>query len=155
MNELLLNPRLAAEIRAHAERTYPHECCGLLAGKLSAGTAEVHEVRPLTNLHESGGAKKFIEVRSGESAANRYLVDPGEQLRAEREMAARGLDVLGFYHSHPDNLAVPSECDLAHAWPEYIYLIVSVRQGHAAESRVWRLRDDAAAFIELKIDVPF
>ncbi len=155
MNELLLNPRHAAEIRAHAERAYPHECCGLLAGKLSAGTAEVHEVRSLTNLHESGEAKKFIEVRSGESAVNRYFVDPGEQLRVEREMAARGLSVLGFYHSHPDNPAVPSECDLARAWLEYIYLIVSVRQGQAAESRVWRLRGDAVAFVELKTNVLF
>lgn len=150
MNELLLNPRHAAEIRAHAERAYPHECCGLFAGKWSASAAEVHEVRSLTNLHESGGAKKFIEVRSGESAANRYFVDPGEQLRAEREMATRGLSVLGFYHSHPDNPAVPSKYDLAHAWPEYLYLIVSVRQGQAAESRVWRLHGDAAAFVELK-----
>lgn len=116
-------------IRRHAADTYPHECCGALIGR--AGT--VIEAFALPNTTEEGPRRRF-------------LVRPADYREAERRAAALDGELLGFYHSHPDHPAQPSQYDLDHAWPLFSYVIVSVREGVAGDMTSWRLRDDRSVF---------
>ena len=126
-----LGPGVADAIRSHGRETYPHECCGALLGR--DGTTV--EALRLPNTTEEGPRRRF-------------MVRPADYLAAERHAASRGLDLLGFYHSHPDHPARPSQYDLDHAWPVFHYVIVSVRDGESMEMTSWRLRDDRSAFDE-------
>ena len=129
-----------AEMRGHGERDYPYECCGLLVGRFAGGgRKEVVETYPISNAREE------------EAKRNRFLIRPEELLRGERHARARGLDVVGFYHSHPDDEAVPSRYDLEHAWPTYSYIVVSVRQGRAVALRSWEMEADRSRFNEEEI----
>lgn len=129
-----------AEMRAHGERDYPYECCGLLVGRFAeGGRKEVFETYPISNAREE------------EAKRNRFLIRPEELLRGERHARARGLDVVGFYHSHPDDEARPSGYDLEHAWPTYSYIVVSVRQGRAVALRSWEMEPDRSKFNEEEI----
>jgi proteasome lid subunit RPN8/RPN11 len=130
--------RMTAEQRAaierHGEDTYPHECCGFLIGRIEEGEKRIVEVQRAGNERE-------------DSPQNRYLISPLEIHRADRAARARGLDILGFYHSHPDVAARPSDYDRDHAtWPGYTFVIVSVRQGKAAEMNAWVLTEDGSHF---------
>jgi proteasome lid subunit RPN8/RPN11 len=118
-------------IRDHGREAYPHECCGAMLGRRGM----VVEACPLPNTTEEGPRRRF-------------LVRPQDYRAAERRAAEQGLDLLGFYHSHPDHPARPSQYDLDHAWPVFSYVIVSVRKGEACELTSWRLREDRAAFDE-------
>lgn len=125
------------EIAAQAEREYPHECCGLLLGRVGDGGRKVvAEVFPVSNAREE------------EARHNRSLITPEEYLRGERHARARRLDVVGNYHSHPDHPAVPSRFDLEHAWPTWSYVIVSVEGGAARDLRSWELEADRTRFAE-------
>ncbi|MDE3155090.1 MAG: M67 family metallopeptidase [Acidobacteriota bacterium] len=126
---LTLPAGAAAAIRAHGSETYPHECCGALIGRDGA----VVEAWPLPNTTEEGPRRRF-------------LVRPGDYRAAEQRAAALGAELLGFYHSHPDHPARPSQYDLDHAWPFFAYVIVSVQQGQPADMTVWWLREDRSAF---------
>jgi len=88
-----------------------------------------------------------------DSGHNRYLIDPRAYDRIERAADQRRLQVLGIYHSHPDGPARPSEFDCSHAWPELLYLIVSVVKGHAASTHSWRLRADGSQFDEEPVEI--
>lgn len=111
-------------IMEHASSTYPEECCGFLLGS-------------------DGAVQGFIRAKNSApgSRRNRYLIDPSEIMGAERKASEQGLAVLGYYHSHPDHPAVPSEYDRQHAWPGYSYLIVRVFLGRSVEVRSWRLEE--------------
>ena len=125
------------QIANHGEREYPHECCGLLVGRFDKqDTKLVSEVQPITN------------ALAEEAKRRRFLIRPEELLRGERYAARQGLDVVGFYHSHPDHPAAPSQYDLDHAWPVYSYIIVSVRDGQAEDLRSWQLQSDRSRFNE-------
>jgi proteasome lid subunit RPN8/RPN11 len=76
----------------------------------------------------------------------RFLIGPDEYRRAERHASDTGLEIVGFYHSHPDHPARPSQYDLDHAWPFFSYVIVSVREGVSGDMTSWRLREDRSAF---------
>ncbi len=128
------------EIVGHAEREYPHECCGLLLGRLEGGGRKaVVEILPVSNAREAAARH------------NRSLITPEEYLRGERRARARRLDIVGNYHSHPDHPAVPSQFDLEHAWPTWSYVIVSVREGQAADVRSWELAADRSRFDEEEV----
>lgn len=118
-------------IRAHGRETYPHECCGALVGRDGLVTSAV----PLPNTTDEGPRRRF-------------LVRPGDYRHAERAASEAGADLLGFYHSHPDHPAEPSQYDLDHAWPSFSYIIVSVAAGQPGDLRSWTLRDDRTAFDE-------
>jgi cysteine synthase B len=120
------------DIRRHGERMYPDECCGALIGPRAG---------------EAGEAFALSNTTDGERR-RRFLVGPGEYREAEARAAATHRELVGFYHSHPDHPAVPSAFDLEHAWPNLSYVIVSVRNGRAAEARSWRLRADRSGFDE-------
>jgi len=122
-------------MNAHGERDYPYECCGLLIGRLvDERNKEVVEVFPISNAREE------------EAKRNRFLIRPEELMAGERAAMKKGLDIVGFYHSHPDDQAVPSRYDLDHAWPTYSYIVVSVREGRAVDLRSWQMAEDRSSF---------
>jgi proteasome lid subunit RPN8/RPN11 len=129
-----LTEELRKTIAAHGEETYPHECCGFLLGAVTDDEVKVvREAQPAPNARE-------------DSPQNRYLIPPEAYLKAEKAARPRGLQILGFYHSHPDVAARPSEYDRQHAWPWYTYLILSVRAGRADELNAWVIPEDAEQF---------
>lgn len=130
--ELAIHAELAEQIRAHGVATYPHECCGALLGR-DAGTREVLARFPLVN-------------RRDDSPRNRFSVSAEDVILADKKAREQGLEVIGWYHSHPDHPAQPSKYDRDHAWPWYSYVIVSVQQGVAQEMTSWRLSDDRGEF---------
>jgi proteasome lid subunit RPN8/RPN11 len=139
-----LGARLLEEIERHAEREYPRECCGLLVGRIVDGgrTREIHETYPVANIFSEEAERH-----------HRMAIEPLEYARAERLHAARGLGVVGNYHSHPDHPAVPSQYDLEHLapWPTMSYVVVSVREGKAVELRSWELEADRSRFNEEEV----
>ena len=120
-----------AAIRRHAVEAYPDECCGALLG--SPGAAR--EALALGN--NSDGERR-----------RRFVVTPQDYQQAEARAGALGIELIGFYHSHPDHPAAPSQFDLDHAWPNLSYAIVWVRAGRAEDVRSWRLRSDRSRFDE-------
>lgn len=137
-----LPPIAWREVRAHAAAAYPNECCGALLGRLEAEARDVSSVLPLDNQTD------------GPAARRRFLVTPDDYRRAEQTAARAGLDLLGFYHSHPDHHARPSEFDLDHALPWFSYLIVSVARGEPGEMSSWILADDRSRFAAEPLEEP-
>ncbi len=114
-------------LRQHAEQAYPDECCGVLVGKLVGGERHVHRIVPCHN------------IRIGD-AHKRYEIDPVELVRVQREARESEMEIVGFYHSHPDHPAQPSPTDLEHAhWIGCSYVITSVQQGRASDTRSFLL----------------
>jgi proteasome lid subunit RPN8/RPN11 len=131
---LVVSREVSALIRRHVERIYPEEAPGGLLGTVhDETTVEVVEAVPSNNARD-------------EERRRRYLIGPAEVLALEHRASEAGLQVVGYYHSHPDAPPVPSEFDREHAWPWYVYLIVSVVDGRTADARAWRLSDDRDAF---------
>lgn len=135
MNGLRLDEGQLQAMIDDASGAYPEECCGVLVGRSEAGSSRVEEVISAENERQ-------------ESRHNRYLISPKAILKAQREARERGLDIVGYYHSHPDHPARPSDFDREHAWPGTSYLIVSVEKGTAVDARSWRLADDRGHFDE-------
>lgn len=127
------------KIRVHAMEAYPEECCGILIGKEESAGKEVYDVLRIGNAKE-------------ENRTRRFLITPEEYRRAEAGAGAAGLGVMGFYHSHPDHPARPSQFDLDHAWPWCSYVIVAVEQRIPAAVKSWILKDDRSGFDEELID---
>ncbi len=117
------------EVIAHARKAAPAECCGLLLGR---GEAVVEAVR----------------ARNIADSPARFLMDPRDHIDARRDARGRGLDVLGFYHSHPRSPAIPSATDLAEAtYPNHLYAIVSLA-ADPADVRLFRL--DEGSFLPIR-----
>ncbi len=133
---IVISEELIEQIKAHGEQTYPHECGGMLIGRFEDGGKTVTELLPMEN------------AMAAEDRHNRVLILPKEVLRAERYARSQKLDVVGYYHSHPDDEARPSQFDLDHALPVWSYIIASVRQGKAVDARSWQMEDDRSKFNE-------
>jgi proteasome lid subunit RPN8/RPN11 len=133
MQTLTLSELVAREIRAHGVGTYPHECCGALLGAEEGAQREVRALHKLIN-------------RRTDSPRNRFSVTADDVRDAERAAEQAGLEVVGWYHSHPDHPALPSEFDREHAWPWYSYVIVSVDGGVPKDLTSWQLEDDRSKF---------
>ena len=133
-----LNARAAATIRRHAAAAYPYECCGALIGRQQDGFVDVVEVTELENVTDEGPRRRF-------------RVSAADYRQSEARARAMGAELVGFYHSHPDHPAQPSQYDLDHAWPNFSYVIVAVAGGDAGDLRSWRLRADRSAFDEESI----
>ena len=135
---ILINEKQIDEIKKHGEATYPHECGGMLIGHFDAasGEKEVVELLPMENAMDES------------EQHNRVLILPKDVLRAERFAREKKLDVVGYYHSHPDHPAVPSQFDLEHALPVWSYIIVSVRDGNATDVFSWEMENDRSKFNE-------
>jgi len=128
-----------AQMHAHGERDYPYECCGLMLGRFADGQKQVVETYAISNAREEAAKR------------NRFLIRPDELMRGEKYARDKGLDVVGFYHSHPDDRAVPSQYDLEHAWPTYSYIVMSIEKGRAVDLRSWEMESDRSRFNEEKI----
>jgi proteasome lid subunit RPN8/RPN11 len=128
-----LSPETLEEIRSHGAGTYPEECCGALVGSVQGGSKSVLHLRPFRNGNPEGRER-------------RYFVGPDDWRDAETWAQARGLDIVGIYHSHPDHPARPSEFDREHAWPWYSYLIVSVERGRPEDVTSWVLSEERDRF---------
>ena len=129
MTALALGAGVDAAIRQHGAEAYPHECCGALFGRDGVVRASF----ALPNTTEEGPRCRF-------------MVSPLDYREAERQASIAGGELLGFYHSHPDHPARPSQYDLDHAWPFFSYIIVAVRAGVPEDMTSWRLREDRSAF---------
>ncbi len=125
-----------AAIERHAERTFPEECCGAMLGRdREDGVREIVEILEIDNTKD-------------ENRERRFLIDPREVLNAEKAAHAKGLDVLGIYHSHPNHPSRPSDFDRDHAMPFWSYVIVSCMDGKADTLQSWQLREDRSQFDE-------
>ena len=135
--ELKLDPGIAEAIRRHGVETYPNECCGALIGE-DGDVKVVRHVAALPNNTEEG-------------ARRRFLITPSDYKFVEAEAKRLNQDLLGFYHSHPDHPARPSQYDLDHAFPFFWYVIVSIQQAQPEKMTVWRLADDRSQFREASL----
>lgn len=124
-------------ISRHGVEAYPHECCGALIEI----DGDIVDAWPLPNT-------------TSEGARRRFLVSPSDYRAAEARADAIGGRLAGFYHSHPDHPARPSQHDLEHAWPNFSYVIVSIAAGAPGAVTCWRLRDDRSAFEQKDLQWP-
>jgi len=138
---LLLSSELEKNIRIEGEAAYPNECCGIILGEISED--ETKNARRVAAIHNS---------REAGEQYHRFLITPEDMLCAEQTARAAKLEVIGFYHSHPDHPSAPSGYDKDHALPFYSYVIVSVDNGRAQVLTSWELTDDRTAFIQEKIN---
>lgn len=122
------------DIRAHGADAYPEEGCGFLLGTTTEGGNRVQRIRRVANRHP-------------ENRERRYQITPEDYREAQKDAEASGLDIVGFYHSHPDHPAEPSETDLAEAtFPGYTYVIVSVHDGTPENLTAWSLAANRSRF---------
>jgi proteasome lid subunit RPN8/RPN11 len=130
---------LREEMRHLAEAAYPLEGCGILLGQPGGAVTEVRAGRNLRGPEDRG--------------RDRYVLDPRDVVAAQRDADGAGLDLVGFWHTHPDHPSRPSQYDADHAWPGYVYVIVSVREGSAAGEQGWVLDvEDPPTFREERLD---
>jgi proteasome lid subunit RPN8/RPN11 len=153
---LWISGHLAERIRAHGAETYPHECCGALLGRdseaLDAGAYESPAGEWPKPAREVLALFPLVNRRD-DSPRNRFSVTAEDVRDAEKAATAQGLDVVGWYHSHPDYPARPSQYDRDHAWPWYSYIIVSVQNGAPQDMTSWRLNDDRQEFSPEGIEI--
>lgn len=133
-----LHNRQLEEIQAHGRETYPEECCGFLFGTEIGNERVIHEVYPIDNSRH-------------DSRERRFLISPTDFQNAERRAQNIDLSLIGFYHSHPDHPAFPSEFDKEHALPYYSYVIISIRNHQPADLRSYQLADDRESYHEEKV----
>ena len=138
---LLLSSELEKNIKMDGEAAYPNECCGIILGEISDdGTKNAKRTVPINNSKED--SERY----------HRFLITPEDMLNAEKIARAAGLEIIGFYHSHPDHPSAPSGYDKDHALPFYSYVIVSVDDGKAQVLTSWELTDDRVIFKQEKIN---
>ncbi|MDR0196823.1 MAG: M67 family metallopeptidase [Oscillospiraceae bacterium] len=133
---LYMDDGLKSAVEREGEKAYPNECCGVLFGEVGeSGDKRVRLIEPIVNSHEE--SEKY----------HRFLITPDDVLAAELKARSLKFDVLGFYHSHPDCPAEPSDYDREHALPFYSYVITSVNKGEAKDFKSWELVGDRSGFI--------
>jgi len=132
-------PRSAIEaIEAHGAEGYPDEICGIMLG--AQADHVVTEVRRARNI---------IVERS----RDRYEIDPRDHIRIQREADATGLDIVGYYHSHPDHPAQASRFDTERAWSGYVYVIVSIQGGKPVDANAFVAEQDGGPFRPERLEV--
>jgi proteasome lid subunit RPN8/RPN11 len=129
---LILSAEAWAAVTDHALRCVPEECCGVLAGSHDGDTHSAVFAIPCANAHAGDRTRHF-------------LIDPADQARAQRGVRDLGLEIIGFYHSHPASEARFSPSDLEQAWPWVSNLVVSLQGGAVPEARSYRVEAGRAA----------
>lgn len=132
---------LQQQIFSHLEATWPNEGGGFLLGESRAQGLRISESIAIENVFEAA------------EQHHRYAMTPRDWMRLEDEADARSLTLLGYYHSHPDSPAIPSEYDRVHALPNFVYLITRVQDGASQEMRAWWLQPDRSAFAAMTLEV--
>lgn len=139
---LKLSQAIHEQIKAHGAASYPYEGCGLLLGQVKNDHNIVADIRPMENVWPEESEKPI-----------RFRIDPQAWQQVEIEAMMNGLDVIGIFHSHPDDVPAASPRDLAWAsWPGYSYLITQVLKGEPTFSRSWQLQGDRSGFFEEVIE---
>ena len=140
---LTIPQQIQKEIEAHGAASYPYEGCGLLLGQSENGNNHVEAIFPVENRWEVEEEKRI-----------RFHITPDDMLQAELAAMRQGLDIIGIFHSHPDEEPVASPRDLAWAtWPGYSYLITAVHEGEPGASRSWQLQDDRSGYMEEEVAI--
>jgi proteasome lid subunit RPN8/RPN11 len=127
-------------LSTHGQKDYPHEACGVLLGRSSGAALDILEAVACANAN-------------AERAADRYLIEPQDQLRVEKDARSRGLEVVGYYHSHPDHPSQASATDLAQSWEGVLYLILAVKQGQVESLQGWWKNFGQTVFAETKVEI--
>lgn len=154
-------------IRNHAEEGYPLEICGFLVGSAEGAARTAREAWPVRNAWEDDPAQRAVMLAAMEEAGasasaerwgefseeRRFLISPQDFLASDRRARQAGLELIGVYHTHPNHPAVPSDFDRDAAWPDWSYVILSVREGQVAETRSWVLDESGRAFREEEIRI--
>lgn len=135
---LTIDPALLERIEEDAVASIPNECCGLLIGRIEGHQGIVDRVEPAANVW-AGDRRR------------RYQIDPQAVFQAFRNARNEGLQIVGFYHSHPDGRSTPSEHDREAAWQGKSYVIVAIREGRVAGVRSWRLEPGESEMSEESI----
>jgi len=135
-----INRTSIEKINQHGRQTYPEECCGVLIGKVDGDEKIVEDAVAIDNSRQ-------------DERYRRFLITPEDYISAEKEARQRNLDMLGFYHSHPDHPARPSQYDFDHAWPWFSYVIVSVEKGEPSTIRSWVLDGERTTFLEENVEI--
>jgi proteasome lid subunit RPN8/RPN11 len=132
---------IAQQIEAEGVAAYPNECCGILIGKEVNGRRRVERLAPMKNVFDSG------------EQYHRFSIDPLAQIEAEKSADESGQVVLGYYHSHPDHPARPSEYDRTHVppWSFYSHIIVAIEKARPAKMTAWSMNEDTEQFAELEL----
>ncbi len=133
---LKLSQSVFEAIRKHGERAFPHECCGVLFGIMKGDQRIVGEVFVIENQFEE--SERY----------HRFLITPDDYREAEKAARAKKVDIIGFYHSHPDSPSVASKYDLDHAFPWFSYVIVSIIKNNYHDIRSWVMENDRSKFNE-------
>ena len=141
---LVLSREFYEKIESDGASAYPNECCGIMIGRdMSDGACTrriVERLEPMQNVWDETEQKR------------RFAIDPLALMKAEKSAAAEGKVVLGFYHSHPDHPARPSETDRQYGWPFYSYVIVSIANGQSVDMTSWILDDQTQTFSRQEIE---
>jgi proteasome lid subunit RPN8/RPN11 len=132
---------LQARIFTHLEATFPNEGGGFLLGTATPHSITIHDTIDITN------------VFAADEQWHRYAMRPQDWAQLEDAADARGLTLVGYYHSHPNAAPIPSVYDGDHALPNFVYLITEVRDGHAKLAWAWRLRHDRQGFDPLPLQI--
>jgi proteasome lid subunit RPN8/RPN11 len=132
---IVIPPAFARQIEREGAAEYPNECCGFMYGRDVSGRRVVERVEAVANSFEAG------------EQHHRFSINPRDLMRAEKAASAEGRAVIGFYHSHPDHPARPSETDRAAAWPYYSYVIVSVASREPIDMTSWLLDESSGTFV--------
>ena len=140
MSDLLLPATLARAIEREGSAAYPNECCGIMYGRDITGRRYVERIEPVTNSYQA------------DEQYHRFSISGQDLIRAEKSAAEHGQLVLGFYHSHPDHPARPSETDRQAAWPFYSYVIVSIGKGEPLDTTCWVLDEATETFVRQDIE---
>ncbi|MFQ5737204.1 MAG: Mov34/MPN/PAD-1 family protein [Thermodesulfobacteriota bacterium] len=138
-NSLAISRDIYDQIVEHAKEAYPNECCGILIGSYMKGKKVLY-------VHRA-------ENTNTERAKDRYIISPTEIYLIDREARSQSLDIVGFYHSHPDHPSEPSQTDREWGQPKYSYIIVSVKNGTEVAARCWTFEDEDAPFKEEKLNI--
>jgi proteasome lid subunit RPN8/RPN11 len=141
---LVLTPAQKQQIEAEGVTAFPNECCGIIFGRDIDGQRMVEELEPVTNAFEEG------------EQYHRFSISGTQLMAAEKKCTGGsngGKMVLGFYHSHPDHPARPSEYDRAHAWPFYSYVIVAIHQKKPQDMTCWVLDETTEQFEKQEISL--
>jgi proteasome lid subunit RPN8/RPN11 len=129
-----LNNDVQQKIFEQMENTYPNEGGGFLLGEANGDGIIIKAITQVENV--------FRE----DEQFHRYAMTPQDWMRLEDQADEQGLTLVGYYHSHPNAPAIPSEYDRDHALPNFVYVITSVKEGKAVDMRVWMLKTDRSAF---------
>lgn len=129
------------QIRREAANVYPNECCGIIYGVIRAGARVVTALEAVANVFDE------------QERYHRFSISGEQLMKAERQAGERNELVLGFYHSHPDHPARPSEYDRTHAWLFYSYVIVAVAKRTPGEMTSWQLNEMTEQFEQQSVEI--